>query len=784
MKSTHTETVEEKQQLQTPPAREAHGIYRIGLAYGHFIYRVRWFVLALWVLIIAVSAFFAIKTPSLFSGGGIELKGSESVHVKQLLKDKLDAPASQAVVVFQSENTKVSDADYQKEISDLKDKLKDFPHLKNITTGGIGKDEKTTFLVLNFDADANDMQDQVPALRDKLPTGDKASPAHVYLTSELPLTEELLHRTQEDVERADLFALPVALVILIVVFGTLSAAAMPLLLAILAVVMALAIVYPIALNMEVSNYVLSVISIIGLGASIDYSLFIIRRFREELAQGYPVREAIAWTIATAGEAILFSGLLVIIGFVGLLLIGLGIITSIGIGGAAVIVAAVLAALTFLPALLSIVGHRVNSIRIPFLWKLTMPTSGDGYNKPGGFWHRLALGVMKRPFLTILIVCVILVGLGWPVLSMRIGTSSETMLPKTAPSRQGLEVLKQQFPDQFENQQIQIVAQTKDKSDVLTKDQLNHIADLSDWLKKQPHVKDVSSIMNPPSAPGSPALTKDQLIMLYTTGAYKQNPALVQFVESTTKDDLTQITVSSDTKTNTSEANDQITHLRNEGDKAVENITVHVGGMQAIYMDFDNFLYGNFPKAIIFIVSATFILLMLMFRSLLLPLKAVIMNALSISATYGVLVFIFQWGNFSNILGFTSNGFVDNIVPILLFCILFGLSMDYEVFLLSRVREEWLHTSNNTLAVARGLEMTGSVITNAALLFLVVTVSFIFTSLTVTKELGVGMTIAILVDATIVRSLLVPATMRLLGRWNWWLPGRPLPKEKPIEDHLS
>jgi len=210
------------------------------------------------------------------------------------------------------------------------------------------------------------------------------------------------------------------------------------------------------------------------------------------------------------------------------------------------------------------------------------------------------------------------------------------------------------------------------------------------------------------------------------------------------------------------------------------LTVLVGGMQATYVDFDRYLYSHFPGAILVILCASFVLLLVMFRSLLLPLKAILMNVLSVGAAYGVLVFVFQWGHFAGVLDFTSSGFVDSLIPILLFCILFGLSMDYEVFLLSRIREEWMRTRNNTLAVARGLEKTGSVITNAAFMFMVVTVAFTFTTIIVTKEMGLGMTIAVLVDATIIRSLLVPATMRLLGRWNWWLPGQrlsPRPGEK-------
>jgi RND superfamily putative drug exporter len=236
--------------------------------------------------------------------------------------------------------------------------------------------------------------------------------------------------------------------------------------------------------------------------------------------------------------------------------------------------------------------------------------------------------------------------------------------------------------------------------------------------------------------------------------------------------MTHISVTGNTKLDSDAGKALVDRLR-AGDKtAIDGLTFQVGGLQAVYQDFDRYLYSNFPKAIIFIVCATFVLLLLLFRSLLLPLKAILMNVLSVSAAYGVLVFVFQWGNFANVLNFTSNGFVDSLVPILLFCILFGLSMDYEVFLLSRIREEWLRTHNNTLAVARGLEKTGSVITNAALLFIIVAVAFTFTSLIITKEVGLGMTIAVLVDATIIRCLLVPATMRLLGRWNWWLPGRP------------
>ncbi|MGH2517522.1 MAG: MMPL family transporter, partial [Ktedonobacterales bacterium] len=272
-------------------------------------------------------------------------------------------------------------------------------------------------------------------------------------------------------------------------------------------------------------------------------------------------------------------------------------------------------------------------------------------------------------------------------------------------------------------------------------------------------------------------TLAQLQQLYATGAYKQAPGLGQLVAATTSGDTTVISVKNAYATDSPASKALIDRLRAGDNANAGGLKVMVGGYQAVSLDFTRYLYSNFPKAILFVLAATFLLLLVMFRSLLLPLKAVLMNVLSVSAAYGVLVFVFQWGHFSSFLGFTSVGFIDSIIPILLFCILFGLSMDYEVFLLSRIREEWLRTGNNRQAVAMGLEKTGGVITNAALLFVIVTGAFTFTRVITTKEIGLGMTVAVLVDATINRSLLVPATMRLLGRWNWWLPGRPIPQER-------
>jgi len=757
---------------------ESHGLYRLGLAYGRQVYRFRWFIIALWIIILGVSIPFASQISSVLQGGGYSFQNSESIRVDNLLTSKLHQPLTQALVIFQSTNTLVSDPAYQQEVQDLMAKARTFPNVTQVTQAGTGQDGRTTYVIVNFNQSEDKVESQVEDFHKLLPT---SGPAKVYLTGDPAIFRAITTTTQQDVERAEIAALPIALLVLLVVFGTLIAAAMPILLAIIAVPVALAVVYAIALHYSMSIFVLNIASIIGLGISIDYSLFMVRRFRDELAEGRSAQDAVSWTIATAGEAILFSGLIVMIGFSGLLLIGVPIMISMGIGGAVVVGVAVLAALTLLPSLLGVLGPHINSLRIPVFNRFTMRSekraaSANMEKEPRGFWELWAWGVMRRPVLIIVAVSALLLLLSWPIFSISIGTAGATSLPKGSESRQGIDILNAQFPETTQYP-IFITAQTIDGSSILTSENLAKLDNLSKWIAAQEHVTGVISLTQIPSTPGAPVLSQQQLAALYSTGAYQHNPGMAQLVAATTNGDTTLITVKTDAKVDSSEGKALIDNLRAGDQAAGQGLKVQVGGFQAISLDFNRYLYNNFPKAIAFILIATYILLLLMFRSVVLPLKAILMNVLSVCASYGVLVFIFQWGNFSNILNFTADGFLNSIIPILLFCILFGLSMDYEVFLLSRIREEWLLTHNNRWAVARGLAKTGGVITNAALLFVIVCGAFTFTSVVVTKEMGLGMAIAVLVDATIIRTLLVPATMRLLGRWNWWMPGRPLPPKQ-------
>ncbi len=761
---------------------QLHGLYRFGVGYGRLIYRLRWLVLALWVVALVAAAPFAAKVSSVLTGNGYSFNGSESVKVNNVLANTLHQPKETLVVVFQSADTQVSDAAYQREVNTFVSAANAYPNVSNVVQGGIGQDQKTTYVTVNFDKSSASDQQLVNDFNTIVPRGAQATPAQAYLTGAAPVSAAFNQLSQTGTEQAELKGLPVALVVLLIVFGTLVAGLLPLLLAAFAVPVALGVIYAIAVHVSTSVFVLNIASIVGLGIAIDYSLFMTRRFREELTHGRSVRDAVGWTVATAGEAILFSGLTVMIGFIGLMLIGIQFMTSFGIGGAVTVAAAALAALTLLPAVLGILGPRVNALRVPVLWRLVGvgekrsqegETAGE---ERGGFWRKLALGVMAHPIMIVALVTMLLLALGWPLLSINLGSPSIAGLPPTVEARQGNDILTAQFPELGANQVI-VLAQTADGSSILAPSNVAKVEQLTQWLNAQPNVSGVTSLTQFPGDPQAPTPNLAQLKQLYGTGVYKTTPGLKQLVAQTASGNTTILTVRADSPIDSEASKALIDHLRAGDNAHAGGLQVSVGGQQAISLDFSRYLYGNFPRAIIFVLAATFLLLLTMFRSLLIPLKAIVMNALSVSAAYGALVIVFQWGFGQKLLDFESTGYVDSIIPILMFCILFGLSMDYEVFLLSRIREEWEKTHNNRLAVARGLEMTGGVITNAALLFVIVTAAFTFTQLTTTKEIGLGMTVAVLVDAAIIRTLLVPATMRLVGRWNWWLPGRRVPQER-------
>lgn len=757
---------------------------RFGLAYGRLMYRLRWSVLVLWLAALAVSVPFALRASSALRGGGYALSHAESSRVAEQLQQELQVPPSQVLLVLQSATTPISQQAYQQEIDDILRSARTAPHVIGVQPGQTSSDERTTYVVVDYDADDGTADQYVPALRSALEP--VTGPARIYVSGTPATYADYSIIAQQDLQRAEAVTLPIVLVVLLLIFGTLVAGAMPLALALTAVSLALAVIDGIATQTWMSIFVLNVVTTIGMGISIDYSLLMTRRFREELGQGKTVQEAVAWTAATTGEAILFSGLTVMVGFTGLLLTGIPITASFGVSGVVVVGSALLAALTLLPALFAILGERVNGLRVPGVGRRVV-VRADTQRPVGGsrasFWQRWAEGVMRYPVVILLAVVVLLVIAGLPIFALNAAAYGSSPLPPTAESEQGFAILRTTFP-QLIQAPVVLATQSLDGSSMLTQENLQRVDALTRWVAAQPHVTAVASLMRPPAQPGDPPLSAEQLMRLYTSGAYAEQPALAHYVATVTHGDFTILTVRTDAPLDSPAGKELIAHLRAGAAATASGFTVQVGGLQAVSVDFTSALYGTFPWTLAFILGTTFLLLLLLFRSLVLPLKAVTVNLLSLSVSFGVLVAGFQQGRLSQALHFTGNGTVDAIMPIVIFCILFGLSMDYEVFLLTRIREEWLRTRNNRLAVAHGLEKTAGVITSAALLFALVIGPLIFSTLLVTKEFGAGMLVAVLVDATIIRLLLVPATMRLLGRWNWWLPGATLPADaSPTQHHL-
>jgi len=509
------------------------------------------------------------------------------------------------------------------------------------------------------------------------------------------------------------------LILLVFVFGSVVAATTPLLVGVLAIFGAFVATRLLTYTTDVSIFALNIITILGLGLAIDYALFVVSRFREELAAGRSPREAIPRTIATAGRTVVVSGLTVALALASLLIFPQVFPRSMGFGGMAAVLVAMIASLTVLPALLAVLGHRVNALRIRGPWRRNR--AGAAGPRPGA-WERIARGVMRRPVLVIVGTVAVLAVLAAPFAGARFGGVDERVLPAGTESRVVSERLRADFTS-GDVAPISVLATGASASDV-------------DILARQ-----IGEM------PGVTSATR-------TAGNGDGDASL--------------ISVAYEGESAGQTGKDVVQQIRSMSTPV--GVTVLVGGQPAELVDLLDSLGDRLPWMALLMAAATFVLLFFAFGSLVLPLKAIVMNLVSIGASFAAVVWAFQDGNLAGVLGFTETGYLEATQLILMLAILFGLSTDYEVFLLSRIREEWDRTGDNTTAVALGLQKTGRIITSAAMLLIIVIGGFSLGGISFIQMIGFGMIVAIAVDATIVRALLVPATMRLLGRWNWWAPG--------------
>jgi RND superfamily putative drug exporter len=731
---------------------------------GRFAARRRWWVVGAWAFLLLAALPFAPQAPGALSAGGFILDDLESARAKTLLEEELGLPPSALVVVFTSDTLEAGTAPFELAVAQVMRHVPGAPHVVEVVSHllsprQVSADRRTAYDVVLLDLPPDDSPEAVPILEDRL---GRADGIDVALAGGPAFYGDVQRVSEEDLRRSEVISLPLAAVALLLVFGSVIAAGVPLAVGGAAVVVALAAIYLLASVTPLSIFVLNLATLLGLGLGVDYSLLMTSRFREELrargGQPEDVPDAVRVTVATAGRAVFFSGLTVLLGLLGLVLFEFMILRSVGIAGAIVVGLAVAAALTLMPAILAIVGTRIDRLAVRRI-------SGEDGAAGDGRWARLARAVMRRPVAVLVPTLAVLLLLGAPFLHVRFNAPDASILPPDVPSRASFDLLREEFG---EGEFAPIVLAIRTDGPATSADNLARLHDYSRRLAADPRVSRVTGLVDV-----DPRLSLEQYQLLYGDPNGPRDRFVQAGLAATTRDDITAFTIYTPFGPNRAEGRALVGDLRRDGSALAPpaGTEVLVGGGAADVDDVVSRVAADFPRSALFIVVATYAVLFVLLRSVVLPLKALVMNTLSIVASFGALVWIFQDGNLSALLGFQPLGFVETTQPVILFCVLFGLSMDYEVFLLSRMKEVWDRTGDNTEAVARGLERSGRIVSSAALIVVVVAGSFAFADIVLIKALGIGVAVAVALDATVVRALLVPATMRLLGRWNWWMPGR-------------
>jgi RND superfamily putative drug exporter len=703
--------------------------------------RRRW-VVGIWIAIVALALPFAARQTEHLTGGGFDVPGSQSDRVNQALQDEFGSQAEGISVVLKA-GPGASAADRAAAVDRVRREVAGVEEVTlppatarraraQLQRNGIA------LLPLRSDQSSDQLIDSATTLREDLDPGSAAAGVTPYLVGQPTVWAGMQEISKRDLSRAEATGFPIVAVILLVVFGSLAAALLPLTLGFVSVLLTGALIYFISLQMTTSVFVTNMASMIGIGVAVDYSLFILARYREEREAGAGRSEARARALSTSGLAVTFSGLAVIISLAGLWMVDNQALRSMALGAMTVVAVSILTATTLLPALIAMLGDRVLPGGIVgrverFLRHTVLRREEPAAAAPGGtsrFWTAWTNRVMAHPWRAVIGVSAVLLLLASPLLSLQTGTEALAQFPKESDVRVGSELASAELGGGTDP--IQIVAElgarpsAADRAAVLAFDR---------ELAATPGVSSVAP----------PAYGAEAVLIQATPGAGSESDA----------------------------ANALVDRLR-EGvvpGSALSGAatSVDVGGETARSHDVRAQISGSMWKIVLFVLALSFLVLMVMLRSLLLPLKAVLMNLLSIGAAFGVLVAIFQWGWIDGLLGFESQGALDTINVPLIFAVVFGLSMDYEVFLMSRIRERYMRHGDNQRAVAEGLSSSARTISSAALIMTAVFAVFVLTGVPSIKELGLGCAVAIALDATLVRLILVPAAMKLMGRWNWWMP---------------
>jgi putative drug exporter of the RND superfamily len=690
-------------------------------ALARFCYRRRRLVVALWLAtLIGINVLAAVLGTNFSTN--FSAPNTESTRASNLLAANFKAQSGDSVQVVMQGSPSMHDPAVEQQAQEFIAALEKAPHVANVsnpfaTPGGISKSGTIALANAQLDAKSQDVPDS--AGREMISLAEKHSTDQL----EVRLGGQLIQQSERPSLSGEGIGILAAILILLIAFGSVLAMVLPIVVALGGIAVGLAIIGLLTHVYPLQSFSTTLATMIGIGVGIDYALFVVTRYRQGLQAGLDPEEAVITAVDTSGRAVLFAGLTVIIALLGMLAIGLSFISGLGIGAAAVVAVTVLAAVTLLPAMLGFVGNNIDRLRLPWVH------TDDGSKET--IWHRWSRYVQRHAALLTVGGLAIVLALALPVLSLRLGFVDAGNDPAGTQTRQAYDLVAKGFGP-GSNGPFLIAIQLPSGGDHTA-----DIAKLSDALASTPGVASVSPAVTSPSG-------ETAVIRLNPTTS-PQDAATSSLLHHLRKDVIPQAT-------------------------AGTGITVYVGGFNALTDDFANLLGQRLPLFIAVVIILSFLLLMAVFRSILVPLKAAVMNLLSIGAAYGVIVMIFQWGWGKQLVGVGKGGPIQAFLPIMMFAILFGLSMDYEVFLLSRIREEYLRSGNNNEAVADGLSATARVITAAAAIMCTFFLSFVLGDNIIIKLFGIGFASAIFIDATLIRMVIVPSTMELLGDANWWLPG--------------
>lgn len=718
---------------------------------GRLINKLRWPIIVLWTIAIIFCLPFLphIITP-FKTTGFIDVKSS-SVKAEDFMDKKLGYNnKNKFLIIYQSKKVEATSSQFMKEIKKSLSGLKKFPIKHEIifpeNQEQISKDKHTAYVAVIIKSNKPINDELLKRFKNSIKT-----PANmkVHLGGEAFFIQNVNNQTQTDLYKADFIATPIAIITLIFVFGSLVAAILPIILGGGCALIILTTLYFLGHFFTLSIFTINIALLLGLCLCLDYSLFFIYRFREELNHRN-TEEAIARTLETAGKAIFFSGLAVFVSLSALFLFPVNILCSVAVGGLAAVFFSVLISTLLLPAILAVLKTKINCLSVWF------------FNKKNhtSFWHWLAERVVRHPYLFFFPILSLLLVLGYPFLKANFGISDYKIFPEKSSNRAFYDTYAKKFNIKELNPIILVVESPS--SPILSHRNIALLYKLVQKLKHDPAVKKVNGIISSDSK-----IKKAQYDALYHLNKKFLDPKVKQLLDTTTRKHVTIINIVSKYPANTPETKNLITKLRhiNPG----SGLKIHLTGTAVSNMDVLHSIHHFIPYSILWVILFSYLILLLLLRSLFLPLKAIIMTLLSLCASYGALVFIFQHGYLSTILNFQPQEALDISLLVIIFCALFGFSMDYEVFLLSRIKEAYLVTKDNNKSIVFGIEKSSRIITSAALIVIVICCSFLVADVLMVKAFGLGIAVAIFVDAFLIRSFLVPATMAIFKSWVWYLP---------------